>query len=447
MFEEKMPDFGNDDNTQEKEWWEADVKNTEEIIGENNTESESVKEVIDEAIEGDPRGFLSWFANLKNSITDLPKSLLENKTVKNAIIYASIPFAVLSAARQEVRAEDIISEFTNQSAISEEIKTEDFRERIKADDLIAVEDQNQREVLAQKINLELSAFDKLSDPFNDATKENPDLFPKEIMEKIAQGEKVFNFSYQMQIKINEANDYFKEISSEENSNKKEEKQIWRNRKFLENGGLNFKELIKAFPEIVTAGTLPFLYHEIAGHEKTAAEQGVAEVQTAYKIQDIEKLFYRLSLLKGHGTFKFTENAKDVSAINAAGINASKKFGEFLTDNLRGDDNNSQLLAIMALIAKSDGMRYALSTHFSPDSQARKEASGNDITYYAKNTGVSVSELALGLTADFLLDKDNWDLMGIAMGKDGIKIPEATIAPFYELGDQGPMMGIKLKGVF
>lgn len=73
---------------------------------------------IDKEIKENPEGFLNWFESFKNSISEWPKSFFENKAIKNAIIYASIPFAVLSATKQEVMADDVVSEFVNTSAIS-----------------------------------------------------------------------------------------------------------------------------------------------------------------------------------------------------------------------------------------------------------------------------------------------------------------------------------------
>lgn len=131
-------------------------------------------------------------------------------------------------------------------------------------------------------------------------------------------------------------------------------------------------------------------------------------------------------------------------ISVAGINADKAYGEFLVNNLREQDSTSQLLAIMALAAKSDGMIYALGTNFLT---AYKAHQGNDILNYAKETNTSPVELAIGLTADFIFDKDNINLLKIAVGEKGVKIPKTTIAPFYELGDKGPIAGIKFKGVF
>lgn len=96
------------------------------------------------------------------------------------------------------------------------------------------------------------------------------------------------------------------------------------------------------------------------------------------------------------------------------------------------------------MAKFDGMRYVLETNFI---ESRKYSVGNDIMNYSKATNTSLPELTLGLVADFMLDRDNWKLLKIAMGEQGIVIPKSTIAPFYKLGEGGPSIGLEYKGVF
>lgn len=390
-----------------------------ERISESEKESAEIsEEVIDEAIKENPQGFLSWFENLKNSVSEWPKKFFENKTIKNAIIYTSIPFAVLSAAKQEVKAEDIVSEFINRPTISKKIKTEtprfEVREELKIapESLISLTDDKSKEALAKNINQELYAFDKLSDTFGETV-----------------GRKDFNFSQRMRSKINEANSFFGEISQIKDKDLKQKKKILRTKEILEDSRFNFKELIKTIPEIILAQKMSVLVHEL-GHEKEALRQGVKNVKIEFNLFG--------------GYIEAEGKIKNKPAVSVAGINADKAYGEFLVNNLREQDATSQLLAIMALTAKSDGMLYALSTNFT---SVMKEYEGNDIIRYAKNTNTSVSELALGLTADFILDKDNWNLIKIALGKDGVKIPKATLAPMYELGDRGPIIGIKWKGVF
>src|SRR3989344_1210742 len=97
----------------------------EEFSEQEELKKESVEitgQEIDKEIQENPEGFLNWFENLKNSISEWPKSFFENKSIKNVIIYASIPFAVLSATKQEVRAEDVVSEFINTPTITQKIE-------------------------------------------------------------------------------------------------------------------------------------------------------------------------------------------------------------------------------------------------------------------------------------------------------------------------------------
>ena len=131
-----------------------------------------------------------------------------------------------------------------------------------------------------------------------------------------------------------------------------------------------------------------------------------------------------------------------AAVMAAGINASKRFGEFLVNNLRESDTPSQLLALSALIAKSNGMMYSMRSNL-----VAGRSPCDDIMNYAEKTNTSVSQLGLGLAADFIFDKDNWGLAKIALGQEGVKIPQKTIAPMYELGESGPIIGIKFKAVW
>lgn len=401
-----------------------EIKNSS--AAENKTEI-GEKE-IDESIKENPDGFVGWFEDFKNSITGWPKKFFENKTIKNAVVCASIPFAILTAGKLEAGAEDIASKFIHTPTISEKTREPFRQKKLEAKELIALKNEGQKEILAKRINLELNAFDKLSEPFNKAAKENINLFPDEVIEKISNSEKVFDFAGRIRTKINETNLYFKEIS-ETSDDLKSEKRTRRVKKILDDGKLNFKELAKVLPEIVLAQKMSVLVHEI-GHEEEALKQGAISAKTTFNLFG--------------GYTEYQGQLENKAAFNAAGINADKSYGEFLVNNLRDRDAPSQLMAIMALVAKSDGMFYALSTNFA---KTMKEHKGNDIIQYAKNTNTSVSELALGLAADFLLDKDNWKLLNIALGKEGVKIPRITIAPMYELGQRKPIIGIKIKGVF
>lgn len=276
---------------------------------------------------------------------------------------------------------------------------------------MSVADNQQREILAERINKELFAFNKLSDSFNEEF-----------------NEKYFDFAGRMEYNIKKANQYFGEISSIENSELKKSKIKEHNKNIFQNGW----EIFKILPKAILAQKFSVLAHEL-GHEKEALEWGATDIKTKF------------SFLGGFTEYSDKSMKKESRApITVAGINANKQYGEFLVNNLREQDSTSQLLAIMALAAKSDGMVYALGSNFLT---AYKAHEGNDILDYAKETNTSAAELAIGLTADFIFDKDNINLLKIVIGEKGVKIPKTTIAPFYELGDQGPIAGIKFKGVF
>ena len=388
---------------------------SKEKFSEQETEEGNIEfseQEIEKEIKENPQGFLNWFENLKNSIFEWPKNFFENKSIKNTIIYASIPFAVLLATKQEVRAEDVVSEFVHTPAITQQVETKEIKKyEIKADDLISIANSQQREVLTEQINKELFAFNKLSDSFNEAL-----------------NEKSFDFAGRMKYKINEANKYYGEISSIEDSKLKKSKIEEHNKNTFQNGW----EIFKILPQVIFAQKFSVLAHEL-GHEKEALKWGATDVQTKF------------SFLGGFTEYSDKSMKKESRAsIAVAGINADKAYGEFLVNNLRSEDAPSQLLAIMALAAKSDGMVYALGSNFLTIYKAHE---GNDILDYAKETNTSPAELAIGLTADFLFDKDNINLLKIAIGEKGVNISQTTIAPFYELGDRGPIAGIKFKGVF
>lgn len=227
---------------------------------EEKAEAELNEQVIDKEIKENPEGFLNWFGNLKNSISEWPKGFFENKVIKNAIIYASIPFAVLSAAKQEVKAEDVVSEFINTPAISQEVRSEEIvKHEIKTDDLISVADNQQREILAKRINQELNVFNKLSDSFNEAF-----------------NEKSFDFAGRMKYKINEANQYFEEISSIKDNEISKYKIKEHNKNIFQNGW----EIFKILPKAIFAQKFSVLVHEL-GHEKEALERGATEVKTSF----------------------------------------------------------------------------------------------------------------------------------------------------------------------
>lgn len=375
-------------------------------------EREVTEEEVDKSIKENPRGFVNWFNSLKNSLSEkfYQSKVLKNPSIRNALIYAYIPFALLMASGVKAETQgDNVSKFIHRPGIYE--KEKDRRiPQIKPEDLIALENKEQKELLAQRINTELRLFDGLSEPFNEAI-----------------DKKVFDFAGQARWKIEESNLYFKEISELTDPKKKQEKRKVRVRKIFENGRLNFKELAKTFPKALGALYLSIFVHEM-GHKKEAIEQGAK----SGKIQ--------VGLFGGYATWE--GRVKDRAAVNVAGINASKRFGEFLVDNLGTSDTPSQLLALTALVAKSNGMLYSMRSI-----SGYGKGEGDDIINYAKETNTPVSQLALGLAADFIFDRDNWGLAKIALGKDGVKIPKYTIGPMYELGEEAPIIGIKFKGVF
>lgn len=394
------------------------------------------EQLVNESMQENPEGFMGWFLKLKDSISDWPEKFLSDKNLKRAIIYASIPFAVLQATERGVKAEDVaanispagVSEVVKEG-IGFNIKNKRPELEMMPNQLVAVEDDESKNKLSERINAELFAFDNLSDALNDVIKDTPDLFPQDVVEKVSTRERIFDFSGNIRHKIEEADQYALEMSSIHDPRVKQEKRKSHINKIFDNGRLNFEALVRTMPEIVLAQKISVLAHE-RGHEKEAMNQGADSVSTKFNLFG--------------GYTEYYGNVKNEAAFNVAGINADKEYGEFLVNNLRGEDAPSQFLAIMALVSKSDGPLYAISTNFTNTMQEHK---GNDIIEYSKNTGTSVQDLALGMAADFLLDRDNWNLMKIALGEEGIKLPETTVAPFYELGEHGPVMGIKIKGVF
>lgn len=403
---------------------------------ERKESSEITERMIDEGIKENPEGFMGWFSKFKNSISDWPEKFFSDENLKRAIIYASIPFAVLQATEKGVKAEEVATKIslpgeseTLKEKIGFSIKDKRPELEVEADQLVVLADEGSKSKLSEKINAELFVFDNLSDSFDQKIKDRPDLFPQNAVEKIAAGERVFDFSGNIRHKIEEANHYALEMENISDAGLKQEKRKVHIKKILDNGKLNFEALIKAVPEILLAQKMSVLAHE-RGHEKEAMSQGADGVSTKFNLFG--------------GYTEYYGNVKNEAAVSVAGIKADKEYGEFLVDNLRAEDVPSQLMAIMALVAKSDGPLYAISTNFTETMKGHK---GNDLIGYSKYTGVPVSNLALGLAADFLLDRDNWKLMKIALGQEGVRLPETTIAPFYELGEHGPVIGVKFKGVF
>jgi hypothetical protein len=377
---------------------------------------EITEEVIEEEIKKDPEKFIGWFKSIKDSIADWPEKFLKNKSIRNAIIYASIPFAVLEAGMPKAKAEDVVSEFARtDDAVYEQVETKPGVPQIKPEDLTGVEEEG-REVLAEKINQELAALNELDNTLNEEIEKKIDLFPQDIIEK-AREKDFFNISNRVWSKIEEAD--------------KTEKSKSELVSFIKNGKLNFKKVVEIFPETFAAENIALVAHEI-GHGTEALKHGAKKTETSFDPFKISR------------KTKWFGDVKNEAAVVAAGINADKRFGEFLVNNLREEDTPSQFLALMAIIAKSDGMGYVLRSQFS---EKKRQTEDNDIVNYAKETNTPISELAIGLTADFILDRDNWKLIKIIFGEKGIKIPKTTISPMYELSESGPVIGLKFKGVW
>lgn len=304
MFKEEFPQF--------KEEEASAVSEVQEI---NNEVQQEKGRELDDAILENPEGFLRWFGNLKDTISEWPKKFFENKALKNTIIYASIPFAVLSATKQEVKAEDIVSGLVNTPVITQKIDTNDVmgKYEIKADDLISIADDQQKEFLAGRINQELYAFDKLSDSFNESFLENN----KDKKDDIGE-EKPFDFAVRMKFKINEANKFFKNISDEKDGEARKYKIAEHNKNIFQNGW----NIARILPQAIFAKQFSTIAHEL-GHEKEALNRGAINVRT--KVD----LFGGLSIYNN----KFMKK-ESRAPIVAAGINADRKYGEFLVNNLR-----------------------------------------------------------------------------------------------------------------
>jgi len=400
-------------------------------------EKQITEEKLDNGIKENPRGFVDWFNGFKNSLSDrfYGSEILRNPKVRNALIYAYIPFAILTASgvKAETGSEDTVSKFVHRPKTYEKDK---LRPAIKPEELVTIESKEDKETLAKGINAELVALQQLADPFNQAmdkaVSERAASLPSEIVSKTKES-KIFDFAGRARLKIEESNSYFKETLKLADTGKKKERYKGHTRKIFESGRLNFKELAKTFPKALGALELAILVHEL-GHKEEAIGRGA------------ESAHIEMNLLKGGFTSVSwgdkTRDKTDRAAFYAAGINADKRFGEFLVNNLRNSDMPSQLLALSALVAKSNGMLYSLRTNL-----VREKREGDDIVNYARETNTPIGQLAWGLTADFIFEKDNGRLLKIVLGQEGVKIPKKTIVPMYELGESGPIIGIKFKAVW
>lgn len=375
----------------------------------NNIEGQLRNEGVGEILEN-PEKFVSWYENFKNSILEWPKKFFTENTFRNAILVTAIPFAVLKAGQLNANAEGFDSAPLDVPVVSKNI--ESIPQRIKPNELVNLANSNDREIFARKINYELEVFDKLSKPFNDAA-----------------GSTVFDFSGSIKAKIDESNKFVNRLLAVDDPEERIRMVNDEKKRILENGQLNFVEFAKVLPEYFVANEVALLVHEL-GHQAEAYRQGATHSSVS------------IGVLSGYTEY-FGE-IKNQAAVDAAGISADKAYGEFVTDSLRGKDSPSQFLAIMALAAKSNGAHYSLSTKWS---ESRRNLRGNDIISYSNETGIPITDLAIGLTADFLLNSDNWQLLKVAFGQEGVKIPESTIALTYELGASGPVVGAKFRSIF
>lgn len=369
---------------------------------------------LEKTLEENPNNFCVWFKeNIIQKINDWQGKINLNKTLKNAIVYGSIPFAIFSAGEQKATAEDVVSEFQNRQTLSSELKSrgEILPECFDSKDIYVNKDKKIE--LVERINLELYALDKISESFN----ENLDNSNKNIID----------FSGVMEKNIKDTNNYLSRLKQ---GGDLDDKTKNHSKKVLDNGIINFKEFIKLFQEIVLAMNINLLKHEI-GHQDKADELGI---DTVMHIRPFD----------GEVKPKTKIPKMFVGDFQGAGINASQKWSEFLVNNLRSSDKlPDQILAIAALLAKSDGMIYMIKYNMF----LGKDNDGNDIVNYSKNTGVSVDKIVLGLALSSIMDTDNLSLIKKAFGNEGVKISDSALSILYELGERGPITGIKYKGVW
>lgn len=390
MFKEKFSIAEKPNIEQKAENFFAETENSDQAIGKN------------------PKGFVHWFDKLKNNLTNADyKKIYKNNKIRKAFILASVPFSILRAgyAQAEAKSQDTVSEFSNRPAISEIAETEKYA-MIDPDRLIFLKDKIQRERIADSINMEICAFGGLSSEFNKNLRNKKGLSPDETID----------FAGNMKENIETGHQDYEYARKTE-----------KNYKMFEDGKVQYLNLAKIFGESLGAFQLSVIVHEL-GHNEETIKQGTTET-------DVD-----INFLGGQASYK--GKIKNEAVFYSAGIKQAQKFGDFLADCLRCDKAPDQITAILALAAKSNGMLYRLKNKL-----LEQETDINDLVQYAKQSNISVSELALGLSAAFLGNIENWKLAGIALGKDGIKLSDSSIAPFYNLGDAGPEYGIQFKGNF
>lgn len=122
--------------------------------------------------------------------------------------------------------------------------------------------------------------------------------------------------------------------------------------------------------------------------------------------------------------------------NAAGIARSNEISDFIAQGLKSHDQNSQILAMLAVAGRLDGFLYSLRT-MRGDRTLR-----NDLINFARNTDSNLEEICIGLAGDFLLNSDNWKLMKMAMGDESVKLSDNFWQCYYKLAEGGPEIGVK-----
>ena len=224
-------------------------------------------------------------------------------------------------------------------------------------------------------------------------------------------------------KIEQANETFERII------KREEKPESAHFKILENGKLSWKsiaEVFKGIPACLLLSDVVTISHEM-GHFNATKKQGAMPKNI------------KINFFSGAGVSNISgkSKTKHPEAISAAGIQASNKLSDFIINGLREKNQNNQILAILALIARTDGFSYAAITK-----AGMADIPGNDLIDYSAETGTSVNEICLGLAADFIIDSQSWPLIKMAMGDETVKFSDNFWKFYYKLAEGSPEAGIK-----
>lgn len=394
--------------------------NIEKSIETPETEMETKKILVYSAIE-----------KIKDKISN------SKRNIKKTLILSSIPLMVLAGeanvradelknGKQAVQAEEMMEreKVETETEIKEVLKIGEEEKNLTDNlSLNSIEDKKEKEDLREKIGLEITALNlvgrELDKSLREKVKKNPLLVSEDIREKCDKNEPIFNFGKQMIDKIKGAED-----SSQQNNRLK----------VFENGRINFKNIAKLFPAVLAGFQTSIILHEI-GQKEQAFKEGADSVDM------------RIGFLSGKVRIKGLEEKSP--RFRASGIRKPIEFGEFLTESLKQNNSNDQLKAIFALTSKSHGFLYGIRTKLGLEWAGMPP---DDIRNYAKLVGVSEREISTGLMLDFLLNKNNWRLLRIALGEEGVKFPESTVRFFYEIGSElsvkgEPVAGIKFEKKF